>query len=80
MSTMHSRREFLRQLGVSAAALPFVAMLPSLARAGQDGPRRQRLLLMFSPNGTVPQNFWPDSAGDLKDMALKRILAPLEPF
>ena len=82
MRSMHSRREFLRHLGVSAAALPFVSMLPSLARASTpaNARRAQRMILMFSPNGTVPQNFWPEQAGEMKDVALKRILAPLEPF
>ena len=34
-----SRRDFLRTLGVSAAALPFVANLPSLAFANQGKPQ-----------------------------------------
>jgi hypothetical protein len=79
MNKTRSRREFLRDLGISVAALPFVMSLPSLGLAGTTA-RRQRLLIMFSPNGTVPQNFWPDAPGDLKDITLKRILAPLEPF
>ena len=33
---------------------------------------------MFTPNGTIPQDFWPDEVGT--DFKLKRILAPLEPF
>jgi hypothetical protein len=75
-----SRRDFLRRLGVSAAAYPFLAALPSLAGTPGDKPgaRRQRLVIMFSPNGIVPQNFWPDQPGELK--SFKRILQPLEPF
>ncbi len=85
--TLHSnRREFLRDLGVGAAAAPFVLGLPSLAcpergRGGFAGdPRRpkQRLVVMFSPNGTVPWNFWPSEEGDT--FALKECLTPLEPF
>lgn len=71
------RRQFLRQLGLSAAALPWVAGLPSLHARAASKPR-QRLVLMFSPNGTVPPQFWPDETGE--DFKLKRILAPLEPF
>lgn len=71
-----SRRGFLRALGVSAGALPFLAGLPSLGAAAPA--RRQRLVLMFSPNGTVPVHFWPDQPGEIK--SFKRILAPLEPF
>ena len=33
---------------------------------------------MFTPNGTIPQEFWPDEAGS--GFELKRILSPLEPF
>lgn len=71
-----NRREFLRHLGVSAAALPFLAGLPSL-RAATLPQKRQRVVIMFSPNGTLPNEFWPD-AGDT--LNFKSILAPLEPF
>jgi hypothetical protein len=71
------RRRFLRDLGISAAALPFLGGLPSLrattARAG-----KQRMIFVFSPNGTVPNEFWPDEEGE--SFQFKRILAPLEPF
>jgi hypothetical protein len=72
-----SRRHFLRSLGVSAAALPFLAGLPSLTGAPLP-QRRQRLIIMFSPNGTLPSDFWPDQEGE--DFELKPILKPLEPF
>ncbi|MBI1347398.1 DUF1552 domain-containing protein [bacterium] len=77
MSRFASRREFLRDLGLSAAALPFVLNLPSLAFANQ-GQRKQRLVVLFSPNGVIPKNFWPDEEGPLA--AFKPILAPLEPY
>lgn len=72
-----SRRHFLRQLGLSAAALPFLPALPSLAR-GTSGTKPQRIIFLFTPNGTIPPEFWPDQTGP--DFQLKRILAPLEPF
>jgi len=72
-----SRREFVRDLGLGAAALPFVLNLPSLGFANQ-AKRKQRLVVMFSPNGVVPNNFWPDEEGD--KFALKESLKPLEPF
>jgi hypothetical protein len=60
MSTLN-RRQFLRRLGVSSAALPFLAGLPSLV--GATAPqRRQRVIILFSPNGTLPNEFWPDAA------------------
>jgi hypothetical protein len=75
MSTLN-RRQFLRQLGVSSAALPFLAGLPSLMGASTP-QRRQRVIIMFSPNGTLPNDFWPDATDEL---VLKPIMEPLSPF
>ncbi|MCA9053755.1 MAG: DUF1552 domain-containing protein, partial [Planctomycetaceae bacterium] len=72
-----NRREFLRHLGLSAAAYPFICNLPSLGFENASG-RKQRLVVMFSPNGTIPKHFWPDEAGKLE--SFKEILTPLEPF
>src|ERR1700678_2699023 len=72
-----SRREFLRDLGLSAAALPFILNLPSLGFANQLA-RKQRLIILFSPNGVVLPSFWPDEEGS--DFTLKESLTPLEPF
>ncbi len=74
-----NRRDFLRNIGVSAATLPFIGNLPGLAFANQ-ARRKQRLVIMFSPNGVVPNMFWPDQEGDLAYMPLKESLRPLEPF
>ena len=71
------RREFLKRVGLSVAALPFLTGLPSLGLASPARPR-QRLIIMFSPNGTIPPAFWPAETG--KDFQLKEILSPLEPF
>ena len=76
MNTLH-RRRFLRDLGISTAALPFVMGLPSLGLAN-TARRKQRLIVMFSPNGTIPPAFWPDEQGS--DFKLKEILSPLEAF
>jgi hypothetical protein len=77
MPAYKSRRDFLRDLGISAAALPFVLNLPSLGFANQAA-RKQRLVVMFSPNGIVPDTFWPADEGEC--FALKESVAPLEPF
>jgi hypothetical protein len=77
MTTRSTRRDFIRNLGVGAAALPFVCNLPSLGFAG-SARRKQRLVLIFSPDGTVPKTFWPDEEGT--EFAFKEILSPLEPF
>ncbi len=74
---MIARRRFLRDLGISTAAFPLFAGMPSLNAQDQTRPK-QRLILFFSPNGTLPALFWPDETG--ADFKLKRILAPLEPF
>lgn len=72
-----NRRQFLRDLGISAAAYPFLAGLPSLT--GAPAPqKRQRLIIMFSPNGTLPNEFWPDQEG--ANAQFKSILKPLEAF
>jgi len=73
---MKSRRDFLRQLGISSAAIPFLSNLPAFA-ATPAGGLKKRLIFMFSPNGTVPAKFWPSQEGDL---ASSPILAPLAPF
>jgi hypothetical protein len=72
-----SRREFLRDLGVGTAALPFVLNLPGVAEAA-PAARKQRLVIMFSPDGVVPNTFWPDEEG--ASFALKESLNPLEPL
>ncbi len=63
MARPTSRREFIRSLGIGAAAMPFVCNLPSLGFANTQG-RKQRLVMMFSPNGVVLPNFWPDEEGE----------------
>ena len=73
---MH-RRQFIQRVGLSAASLPFFVGLPSLGLAAPARPR-QRLVVMFSPNGTIPTAYWPDQEG--KDFTLKEILSPLEAF
>jgi hypothetical protein len=72
-----SRRDFLRDLGLGAAALPFLTNLPGLSFANQ-AKRKQRLVVIFSPNGVVTKNFWPKEEGD--KFTLPESLTPLEPF
>src|SRR5207302_777010 len=76
MNAIH-RRQFIKQLGLSAASLPFLMGLPSLGLASPARPR-QRLIIMFSPNGTIPPSFWPEETGS--DFKLKEIMSPLEPY
>ena len=55
--------------------------MPSIL-AGQEESRkpRKRLVVMFSPNGTLPVEFWPDQLGADVPLELKPMLAPLQPF
>ena len=77
MSQIRSRRQFMRTLGLGAAAAPFVGNLPSLCFANQ-AKRKQRLVVVFSPNGVVPKTFWPDE--EWEKFALKESLQPLAPW
>ena len=52
---MITRRELLRGLGVGTAVAPFLGNLPSLA--GGAATARQRLVIVFTPDGTVRDNF-----------------------
>lgn len=73
---MKSRRDFLRTLGVSSASLPFLTGLPAFAADSASGPKK-RMIFMFSPNGTVPTEFWPKD-GNLKNSPILSGLAPFQ--
>jgi len=77
MSMTPTRRRFIRDLSLGAAALPFVLNLPGV-RGGESTRAKQRLVVMFSPNGVVPSNFWPSEVGE--KFTLKECLKPLTPF
>lgn len=64
-------------MGLSVAVAPFLMNRPSLA-FGNQAVRKQRLVIVFSPNGVVPETFWPDEEG--ASFTLKESLQPLEPF
>lgn len=66
------RRRFLRNIVTTSASLPFLSYMPSLG--AQENPRK-RLILMFSPNGTIPDQHFP--SGGETGFQLKRILEPL---
>ena len=76
MRTLNTRREFLKRAGISAAAANLMLNLPSLSLAStKKCLRKQRLVFVFSPNGVIPDHFWPDQQGP--NFKLKRILQPL---
>jgi len=57
--------------------LPFVSNLPSLMLDAK-GRRKQRLVILFSPDGIVPNTFWPAEEGP--GFLLTPSLSPLEAF
>jgi hypothetical protein len=72
-----SRRAVLHGLGGLTIGLPLLdAMLGGSAHAGPTTSPK-RLLVMYTPNGTIASNFWP--SGGETDFVLSPILAPLEP-
>ena len=73
-----SRRAFLRGAGGAALALPLLTSWPRRARAADPPPVfPKRLVIMFSPNGTVKRNWVP--TGTPTSWELSPILAPLAP-
>lgn len=67
-----SRRGFLSRLGVAAAVSPFV---PLLNASGQESLFPRRLILFFTPHGTVLDAWKP--TGTATDFQLGPILSPL---
>lgn len=72
-----TRRRFLRDVGLPAAAAPFLFGLPSVSGAVPD-PKPRRLIIVFTANGIVPDALWPDREGPIEQF--KDILQPLEPL
>ncbi|MEZ4227042.1 MAG: DUF1552 domain-containing protein [Polyangiaceae bacterium] len=72
-----NRRSFLRgaAFGAAALGLPFTRLLD--ARAA-DPAFPKRLVVFFSPNGTIYDNWVP--SGDETDFTFSEILQPLAPF
>lgn len=67
-----SRRAFLAGLGAGAAAAPFV---PLLNASGQEASQPKRLLLFYTPHGTIWNQWKP--TGSETAFTLAPILAPL---
>ena len=64
---LRSRRTLLKGLPVSLAGLALVSPLWSrlIGRAVAASAPRQRLLVWYTADGTVPEWFWPSAAGTL---------------
>ena len=68
------RRDFMRGLGATAAALPILNAWDAKAQQGQYP---KRCIIVFSANGTIHENWVP--TGTETSFTLSKILAPLEP-
>jgi hypothetical protein len=73
-----SRRQLLRALGISAAAAPFVPTLDGWAAPGATSP--QRMFLLYSPHGVIPQNYWPSGTETSFTFPAGGILEPLAAY
>jgi len=72
-----SRRHFLRAAGGAAVALPLLSSLRAGA-AGENFPKR--LVLMYTPNGVVPDAWWPENVVSETSWDLNKIHKSLAPF
>ncbi|MGY8713382.1 MAG: DUF1552 domain-containing protein, partial [Verrucomicrobiia bacterium] len=59
------RRSVLKKLGLTSLSLPILSQSANLfsEKAKKTAPK-QRLIVMFSPNGTIPGQFWPEKMGE----------------
>jgi hypothetical protein len=71
------RRGLLAGLG-SLGLLSLPALRSRSARA--QGATPQRLLLVYSPNGTIQEQFWPTAGPTESDFTLNQICAPLDAY
>ena len=81
MSLRMSRRQFTLGAGASLLAAPFVQLLTSPARAAESSAgAAKRLIIFFTPNGTV-HSHWRPTGGEF-DFAFApgSILESLTPF
>jgi hypothetical protein len=74
-----SRRAVLRGLGGTVIALPFLDAMVGLGRRAEAQTLTfpKRFVVWYTPNGTVPKNFWPVRTGADTEFTLSPILEPL---
>jgi hypothetical protein len=72
-----TRRHFLRAAGGAAVALPLLSSLRAGA-AVETFPKR--LVLMYTPNGVIPDAWWPLNVSSETSWDLNTIHKPLTPF
>src|SRR5688500_12920715 len=81
MTTRHlgmRRRRFAQGLGCGRAALPVLGGLAGRTRAAPTEGAAQRLLVFFSPNGTVHEHWRPQGGETDFTFAPGSVLEPLD--
>ncbi|MEZ6096301.1 MAG: DUF1552 domain-containing protein [Pirellulaceae bacterium] len=75
-----NRREYLKFAIGAAVACSIMGQSRLIAgeRPKEGGKQKKRFIIVFSPNGVVPENFWPTEQGT--EFSLPRILEPLAPW
>jgi len=80
MTASLTRRPVHGSPAAGSLALPRV---PSLAR-GEGAPAPRRLLIFYTPNGFVPEAWWPERVGTgatvRRDWELPSVLRPMAPY
>lgn len=77
-SSLLSRRTLLKTFG-GAAGASLLPLLDSSMAVAQSASPPKRLVILFNPNGTVPDSFWPEGSSET-EWELGRILQPLSAF
>ena len=72
-----SRRSFLKGASASTVCAP---LLHSLAARGQAASSPKRVLVVFRPNGTNPETWFPTPGSSETSFTLSATHAPLEPW
>lgn len=71
------RRSVLHGLGIGLVAAPFLNLLSAPSSRADGGPTAKRLIVFFSPNGTIPQQWKPSGTETNFSFPPGSILEPL---
>ncbi|MCY1072686.1 DUF1552 domain-containing protein [Nannocystis sp. RBIL2] len=71
------RRSVLHGLGIGLVAAPFLNLLTAPSSRAEGGPTARRLIVFFSPNGTIPQHWRPSGTETDFSFPVGSILEPL---
>jgi hypothetical protein len=75
-----SRRELSIGLGLSLLLGPRLGILRERSAYAAPSATAKRLVLFFSPNGTIPAKYWPTGSGTSFSFPSGSILEPLAPI